>query len=147
MCAVGTVMCQEQIDMVAGDFNGAAWRQKSGDDQQRDSTIEEAFANTNLPIPRHCGVQETFQENGPTYVDSSSRRIQTVSGRYAVTAFEINRDVLGIRPTDQSCHHVARIHLSHANARLVDHCRARNAVRTEQDRRQGKKRGNPYGHM
>ena len=37
--------------MVAGDFNGAAWRKKNGDDQQRDSTIEEAFANTNLPIP------------------------------------------------------------------------------------------------
>ena len=37
--------------MVAGDFNSAAWRKKSGDDQQRHSTIEGAFANTNLPIP------------------------------------------------------------------------------------------------
>ena len=37
--------------MVADDFNGVVWRKKSGDDQQRDSTIEEAFANTNLPIP------------------------------------------------------------------------------------------------
>ena len=35
--------------------------------------------------PRRSGVQETFQENGPTYVDSSSRRIQTVSGTYAAT--------------------------------------------------------------
>ena len=34
--------------MVAGGFNGAAWRKKSGDDQQRDSTIEEAFANTKV---------------------------------------------------------------------------------------------------
>ena len=33
------------------DFNGAAWRKKSGDNQPRDSTIEEAFAHTNLPIP------------------------------------------------------------------------------------------------
>ena len=49
--AVRTVLCQEQIDVVAGDLIGAAWRKKSGDDQQRDSTIEEAFANTNLPIP------------------------------------------------------------------------------------------------
>ena len=40
-----------KIDMVAGDFNGAAWRKKSGEDHQRDGTIEEAFANTNLPIP------------------------------------------------------------------------------------------------
>ena len=29
-------------------------------------------------------------------------------------AFEINRGVLGIRPTDQSCHHEGWIHLSHA---------------------------------
>ena len=40
-----------QVDMVAGDFNGAAWRRRSGDDQRRDSTLEEAFANKNLPIP------------------------------------------------------------------------------------------------
>ena len=35
--------------------------------------------------PRRCGVLETFQDNGPTYVDSSSRRTQTVSGRYGAT--------------------------------------------------------------
>ena len=88
--AVRTVMCQEQVDMVAGDFNGATWRKKSGDNQQRHSTIEEAFANTNQPIPHGSsplwGVQETFQRNGPTYVVSLSHRIQTMSGRYAVTA-------------------------------------------------------------
>ena len=33
----------------------------------------------------HCGDQVAFQENGPTYVDPSSRRIQTVSGRYVAT--------------------------------------------------------------
>ena len=32
--AVRTFMCQEQIEMVAGDFNSAAWRKKCGDDQQ-----------------------------------------------------------------------------------------------------------------
>ena len=35
---------------------------------------------------RRRGVQETFQENGPTNVGSSSRRIQAVSGRYVATA-------------------------------------------------------------
>ena len=45
------VIHQKQVDMLAGDFNGAAWRRRSGDDQRRDSTIEEAFANTNLPNP------------------------------------------------------------------------------------------------
>ena len=37
--------------MVAGDFNGASWRRKCGEDQRRASTIEEVFANTDLPIP------------------------------------------------------------------------------------------------
>ena len=49
--AVRTAMQQERVDMVAGDFNGAAWRRKRCEDQRRDSTIEEAFANTNLPTP------------------------------------------------------------------------------------------------
>ena len=44
-------MRQEQVDMVAGDFNSAAWRRRSDNEQRRDSTIEEAFPNTNLPIP------------------------------------------------------------------------------------------------
>ena len=29
---VRTVMLQEQVDMVAGDFNGAAWRRQAGSD-------------------------------------------------------------------------------------------------------------------
>ena len=51
LLAVRTVMHPEQVDMVAGDFNGAAWRRRSGNEQRHDSTIEEAFANTNMPIP------------------------------------------------------------------------------------------------
>ena len=45
-------MYQEQFDMVTGNLNGAAWRRKCSEDQRRHSTIEEAFANTNLPIPQ-----------------------------------------------------------------------------------------------
>ena len=42
LLAIRTVMLQEQVDMVAGDFNGAAWRRKRGEEHRRDSTIEEA---------------------------------------------------------------------------------------------------------
>ena len=35
-------------------------------------------------------------------------------------AFEIPHAILGIKPTDQSCHHEVWIHLLHINARLVD---------------------------
>ena len=51
LLTVRTVMCQEQIDMVAGDFNGAAWRRRSGSDPRPISIIEEALANTSLQIP------------------------------------------------------------------------------------------------
>ena len=38
LLAVRTVMHQEQVDMVAGDFNGAAWRRQSGNEQRHNST-------------------------------------------------------------------------------------------------------------
>ena len=82
----------------------------------------------------HCGDQVAFQENGPTYVDPSSHRIQTVSGRYAATprSKSIATFLAFDRPT--------KSYLSNANAWPVDHYRSRNAVRSEQDRRQGKQR-------
>ena len=41
----------ESMWMVAGDLNGAAWRRPCGSDRRLTSIIEEAFANTNLPVP------------------------------------------------------------------------------------------------
>ena len=136
--AVRTVLCQERVDMVA------AWRRKNGDDQQRGSTIEGACANTNLPIPH--GRAPLWRPGGVPGERADvcgSVKPPNTDGEWEIrchAAFEINRDVLGIRPTDQS-------YLSHANAWPVDHYRSRNAVRSEQDRRQGKQRGNPYDHM
>ena len=51
LLAVRTVMHQQQVDLVAGDFNGAAWRRQSGGDARSFSSIEEAFVNTSLPLP------------------------------------------------------------------------------------------------
>ena len=51
MLTVRTVMLQEHVDLVAGDFNGAAWRCPCGSDRRLISIIEEAFADTNLPMP------------------------------------------------------------------------------------------------
>ena len=42
---------EEHVDMVAGDFNGAAWRRPCGSDRRLTSIIEEAFANANLLVP------------------------------------------------------------------------------------------------
>ena len=41
-------MLDEKVDLVAGDFNGAAWR---CDNRNNISTIEEAFADCALPTP------------------------------------------------------------------------------------------------
>ena len=43
LLAVRTMVIQEGVDMVAGDFDGASWRRRPGPDQQHDSTLEEAF--------------------------------------------------------------------------------------------------------
>ena len=45
ICAI---MIGQQIDLVAGDFNGTAWRCSNRDNM---STIDEAFADCALPTP------------------------------------------------------------------------------------------------
>ena len=45
---IRTIMLGEQIDLVAGDFNGTAWRCSNRDNI---STIDEAFADCALPTP------------------------------------------------------------------------------------------------
>ena len=44
-------MLKELVDLVAGDFNGAALRRPCGNDRKLTS-IKETFADTNLPVPR-----------------------------------------------------------------------------------------------
>ena len=42
-------MLEKKLDVVAGDFIGAAWRRQCG--SGRLGIIEEAFADTDLPMP------------------------------------------------------------------------------------------------
>ena len=42
------IMISQEVDLVAGDFNGTAWRSRSRDNL---STIDEAFAGCALPTP------------------------------------------------------------------------------------------------
>ena len=97
--------------MVAGDFNGAAWRRKRGEGQQRVSRIEEALANTNLPVPDGptplWGPGDVPDELSDvcTFIKPPGSETEWQTPMHG--AFEINREVLGIKPTDQSCHHEA----------------------------------------
>ena len=108
-------MLEEHVDLVAGDVNGAAWRQSNGNNRQLTSIIEESFADTLFPIPpapHRCGAQGQCQVNGQTFVgfvklpDSRDKWKVRKHG-----AFTILRETLGLRPKDQSCHHEVWLHL------------------------------------
>ena len=105
-------MLDENVDLVAGDFNGAAWR---SDNSNNVSIIEEGFADCALPMPP-----------GPTplwgpgsilgnWADVCGFLKPTASDRQVKVrlhgAFSFPRDVLGLHPNDQSCHHEAWLHL------------------------------------
>ena len=49
---IRTMILEERVDLVAGGFNGVAWRQSNGNNPQSNSIIEEAFADTDFPMPR-----------------------------------------------------------------------------------------------
>ena len=51
LLTIRAVMLEEHVDLVAGDVNGAAWRRPCGNGRQPISIIEEAFADTDLPMP------------------------------------------------------------------------------------------------
>ena len=91
---IRAIMIGQQIDVVAGDFNGTAWRCSNRDNI---STIDEAFADCALPTPR-----------GPTPLWGRG----SIPNNWAdVGTFSIPRRTLGLRPTDQSCHHGTWLHL------------------------------------
>ena len=144
---VRTVMHQEQVDLVAGDFNGAGWRKKSGVDQPRESTVHKAFANTNLPTPR--GPKPLWRRGGVLGERADAcgviKPLSTENEWHTRGhgACEINREVLGVRPTDGSCHHEVLVHLSLVDARLVDNCHS-----SKPDRRtHSRKRVNLHDHL
>ena len=106
------VMLQENVDLVAGDFNGAAWRR---DNSNYISIIQEAFPECARPMPP-----------GPTPLWGPRQ----IPGNWADVcgflkppesdlqwdvrlhgAFSSPLDVFGVRPNDQSCHHEAWLHL------------------------------------
>ena len=82
--------------MVAGDFNGAAWRRRSGNDQRRDSTVEEAFANTNGPAQFRTDQVAVPGEWADVcgFIKPPSSETEWHIRMHG--AFEINHEMLGI---------------------------------------------------
>ena len=119
---IRAIMIGQQIDLVAGDFNGTAWRCSTRDNS---STIDEAFADSVLPTP--LGLTPLW---GPgsilnNWADVCEFLKPPDSDRYWKVrmhgAFSIPRKTPGLRPTDQSCHHETRLHLDFVGWRNSNH--------------------------
>ena len=106
------IMISQDVDSVAGDFNGTAWRCRSRDNL---STIDEVFADRALPT---LPGPTPFWEPGSipnSWADvcgflklPGSQRFWRVNKH---GAFSISRQALGLRPSDHSCHHETWLHL------------------------------------
>ena len=140
------VMHQEQVDMVAGDFYGAAWRRRSGNEQRRDSTFEEASLSPGCQFHvalQHCGGPCGVLREWPDVCGVIKPTGSETEWRIRMHgAFDIPHETLGIKNIDKSCLHEIWIHLLHVNARLVDR-----ASRDGQYRRSFVgKRNSPHDH-
>ena len=105
-------MLGEHVDLVAGDFNGAAWRCSN---RNNISTIEEAFADCALPTPPGSTPLWGPGSIPGCWADVCRFLKPPKSDRYWKVrlhgAFSIPHEAPGLRPTDQSCHHVTLLHL------------------------------------
>ena len=102
----------QEVDLVACDFNGTAWRCRSRDNP---STIDEAFADCALPTPPGPtplwglgSIPNNWADVCGFLKPTSLKRFWKVSKH---GAFSFPRKDLGPRPNDQSCHHETWLHL------------------------------------
>ena len=101
------IMISQEVDLVARDFNSTAWRYRS--------TIDEAFADCALPTPPGPtplwgpgSIPNNWADVCGFLKPPGSHRFWKV---HKHGAFSIRRKTLGLRPTDQSCHHETWLHL------------------------------------
>ena len=105
-------MISQEVDLVAGDFNGTAWRYRGKDNL---STIDEAFLDSILPTPPGPtplwgpgSIPDNWADVCGFLKPPGSQRSWKVNKH---GAFSIPRKTLGMRPNDQSCHHETWLHL------------------------------------
>ena len=105
-------MIGQQVDVVAGDFNGTAWRCSN---RENISTIDEAIPDSALLTP--SGPTSLW---GPSSIPNNWAAVcgflkPPVSDLFWKVrmhgAFSVPRKTLGLRPKGQSCHHETWLHL------------------------------------
>ena len=105
------IMLSQEVDLVAGDFNGTAWRHRGKDNL---STIDEAFMDSILPTPPGPtllwgpgSIPDIWADVCGFLKPPGSQRFWKVNKH---GAFSIQRKTPGLRPNDQSCHHETWLH-------------------------------------
>ena len=120
---IRAVMLDENVDLVAGDFNGAAWRCSN---RNNISTIEEAFADCALPMPPSptpLWGPGSFGATGLAFVDSSNLLNPISSGKFVNTEHSpfsmklLQPDYLQ-DPTDPALHLYMKIFLTNIRETL-----------------------------
>ena len=106
------IMISQEVDLVAGDLNGTAWRCRSRDNL---STIDETFTDCALPTPPGPpplwgpgSIPDNWADVCGFLKPLGSQHFWKV---HKHGAFSIPRKSLGLRPIDQSCHDETRLHL------------------------------------
>ena len=110
--AVHALLISQNIDLVVGDFNGAAWRCRSRDNI---STIDKVFSDCALPTPPGPpplwgpgSIPDNWADVCGFLKPPGSQKLWKVSKH---GAFSIPQQALGLRASDQSCHHETWLHL------------------------------------
>ena len=134
---IRTIMTSQHVDLVAGDFNGTAWRNTSMGNLTR-NTIEEASSDTNLPTPPGPpplwglgSIPDLWSDVCGFLKPPESHQSWKVRKH---GAFAIPRKTLGLRDQDRSSHHETWLHLELVEKRdgstaRGDHCHQRIQLR------------------
>ena len=106
------IMISQEVDLVASDFNGTAWRCRS---RNNISIFDEGFSDCALPTPPGPpppwgpgSIPDTWDDVCGFLKPRGSQRFWRVNKH---GAFSIPRKDLGLRPNDQSCLHETWLHL------------------------------------
>ena len=109
---IRAIMISQEVDLVAGDFNGTAWRHRGKDNL---SPIDEAFLDSILPTPLDptplLGPGSIPDNWADVFGFLKTPCIQRSWKVNKHGAFSIPRKALGLRPNYPSCHHETWLHL------------------------------------
>ena len=103
------IMISQEVDLVAGDFNGTAWRYRQRQPQYYWRSIYGLYlAYTAGPHTNLGSIPDNWADVCGFLKPPGSHRFWKV---HKHGAFSIPGKTLGLRPSDQSCHHETWLHL------------------------------------